>query len=483
MKKSHQLKINSLEDQGVEVQDEMRAMMQKYEDNLSQVNHDLSIERSKAENYWTELEHLRSKSMKQDELRQVEIKLLEESVRGSKAQLKSKEGEILNLKSNELKNAKDRAARLEEKVMEMEKVFEQSEMDGAMVVDDLNKKLVDAVRTNAELENEKSAIIAKSRKASETLESKIKSLETRFVAITKELESRSKQLSERDEIISNLKREKMQQEESVESWKGDLDMLIAAYEKCKTDHAAIVKNLQSDYHEFKEKAQHDAAMFEKDYESLQSLAAETEAKYEQQSHDMKKIKQQAAEEKKRVIREMTQCQEEKEQELREARNVIAELQDVSENFSKQCEEYKSRYQSLQLQMEVDLKRFMDEIERREEAHKDAQKKLSKMEREISDLREELKTTDELRATNYLLQDKVGRQEAFLKRKLEKEKKQRMIPPSSTPRSDPRRSRSVTRRQPDSQTSVRAQPKVTRSRSHSRSHRMPPTDDELDDLLS
>ena len=49
--------------------------------------------------------------------------------------------------------------------------------------------------------------------------------------------------------------------------------------------------------------------------------------------------------------------------------------------------------------------------------------MKKLEREVSELRDGVNTTAELRAANYLLQDKVDRQEAFLKRKLEKEKKE------------------------------------------------------------
>ena len=60
---------------------------------LSAVKHELGNERLKAENYWSELEQLRSKSLKQEELRQAEIKLLEENAKAAKAQAKSIDGE------------------------------------------------------------------------------------------------------------------------------------------------------------------------------------------------------------------------------------------------------------------------------------------------------------------------------------------------------------------------------------------------------
>ena len=118
-----------------------------------------------------------------------------------------------------------------------------------------------------------------SRRAIETLEEKISTLENDFSSLRNELVSRSEQLNERDATIVTLTKTKKAQEESVETWKGELDMLIDAYEKCKSEHASNVKKLRNDYEEFKSKAQRDAAMFQKDYDTLQGIAANTEQKY------------------------------------------------------------------------------------------------------------------------------------------------------------------------------------------------------------
>ncbi len=488
MKKSYKQKIDQLESEGMEMQEELENTIHEGAAALNEVKNELSIERSKAENYWSELEQLRSKSSKQDELRQVEINLLEDSVRAAKAQSRSREEEFRNLKTGELKAAKEKIAELEDKLLAAEKVCEQTEMDAAMIVDELNKKLVEASDKHARLEEEKHSIVSESEKAIETLERNLTTIETQFSGLKKELQLKSEQVKERDLNISNLTKAKKVQEETVESWKNDLDMLIAAYEKCKVDHAEFVKEKQQDFDEFKKKAQHDAGVYQgeydslqKDYDSLQKLAAETEDKLEQQSDKLTKARD-ALDEKTRILGEMVKGQKMLESELKEARNMIAELQDVSENVRQQNEEYKKRLNSLQLEMERDLNRHLDEIENGKLTRRELEKKMKKLEKEVTDLQKEVKTTAELRAANYLLQDKVDRQEAFLKRKLEKEKKQRMIPNMGSPqKGNPPRSRSVTRRPADAPKSTKIQ--KPRSRSQSVSRKTPSPDDELEELLS
>jgi len=482
MKKSYKEKIEDLESEAIEMQEEMENIIQENDAKVTEVNHELGIERSKAENYWAELEQLRSKTSKQEELRQIEIDLLEESVKAAKAQSKSREEEFNKMKDGDLRLTKKKVIELEEKCSQMEKICEQTEMDAAIIVDDLNKKLVEAAEKHARVEEEKRTVMTESRSAIQGLERKISTLETKFSNLQKETELRSEQLNERDATIASLTKSKKAQEESVESWKNDLDMLIAAYEKCKTDHAATVKKLQNDYDEFKKKAQHDAAVFENDYESLQRLAAETETKFEQQNDMLTKTKE-ALDDRTRVLGEMVECQKATEKELKEARDMIAELQDISESYSKQNEEYQSRYQSLKVQMEKDRNHHLDEIQSGDDTRKELERKIKKLEADVVQLREEVGTTAELRAANYLLQDKVDRQEAFMKRKLEKEKKQRMIPHSmsSPPRLNPPRSRSVSRRPTDPQKKSKVQ--KPRSRSQSINRKAPTPDDELEELLS
>lgn len=276
----------------------------------------------------------------------------------------------------------------------MEKICEETEMDAAMIVDDLNKKIVEASDKHARLEEEKTAILNESRNAIEGLKRKISTLETDFSELKSELASKSEQLAEREATIESLTKKKMAQEESDETWKSKIDMLNDAYKKCKTEHASIVKKLRGDHEEFKKKAKEDAAMFQKDYDNLQAVAANTERKYEEQGSELSMVKK-SLDEKTRLLADMVKCQKVTEQELKEARDMIAELQDVSDTFNKQTEDYKSRYQSLQLQMVKDLNKHIDDIERWKRG---LEKKVKKMEKELLDAREEVKATDELRAT-------------------------------------------------------------------------------------
>jgi chromosome segregation ATPase len=467
-------KIQNFEAEANEMQEEFESAIQEYEAKLAEANYELSTEGGKAKNYWTELEQLRAKSSKQSELYQAEVKLLEESISVTKEQARIKEEEILQLKQQE-KHTRDRALRLEEKMIEMEKEFEEIEMDRALVADELNQKLVEASDKHARLEEEKSTIRNESRKNIESLESQISKLESVQAKIKKDLASRNEQLSDRDKLISTLRDEKMVQEQTVESWKVDLDKLICAYDKCKLENAARVKKLQGEYAEFKQQTQQQAEMFQKDYDTLQDLAQRTEEKLEEKNAELFKLKD-ALEDKKRTIADMIDCQRLSDQEIKEAKEVINELHDISESLSRQNDEWKNRFNSLTVQMENELNKKMDEIDRKDKEQKEVEFKMKKMDKEIQELKELVKTTDGLKAENFLLQDKVDRQAAYLKRKLEKEHKQRMnpnTPNSPPPRTNLPRSRSVSRRTND--------PISSQSQS---STRQPVTsDDELEDLLN
>jgi len=450
------------------MQEDFENTLQEYEGKLSTAQHDLSIAQSKAQNYMSELDELKSKTSKQDELRQKEIKILEDSVKSAKAHARNKEEEFNYLKNDELKRAKDRASRLEEKIIEMENDFEQKEISGAVLVDGLEKKLKDISNQVERLEKDKSSMMTEHTKRTENLEAKISSAEMAYIEIKTEMTSK---LADRDATITKLRKEYLDLENTVQV---DLDQLIQAYEKSKLDHSTQMKKMQAEQAAYKHRTETEAALFQKDYDTLQSLAAETEEKLELCTVELKRTKD-ALDEKKRVLTEMVECQKVTEQELKEAKEIIAELQETSEKFSNQSEDYQGKLQALHKQLQREINKYEDALETRDKTIEELTQKNNKMEKEINEMTVIVKSTEELKAANFLLQDKVERQENFLKRKLEKEHKQRQVPQlmvGSPPKTNVR-SRSVTKRP------VAPPPPVPTPRSMTATS----STDELEDLLS
>lgn len=90
-------KIEDLELDAIEMQEELQNSIQEYEAKISEINHELDNERIKAESYREELEQVQSNALKQEKLRKVEINLLEESFKNAKAQTKTKDEERLQM--------------------------------------------------------------------------------------------------------------------------------------------------------------------------------------------------------------------------------------------------------------------------------------------------------------------------------------------------------------------------------------------------
>jgi len=481
MEKTLALKFEQFKSDEAAMKEEYENLLDESESQLNDAKRSLEIERRKAENYSTELETLTSSTLQQEKLRQAEMQILEDSVKAAKRHSVGKEEELINLKLGELKHSKDKVAELEKKIHDMEKIIEMSEMDAAMVVNDLNQKLVEASEIHARLEEENNNIMTQSRKSIQLLEAKISALEAEFPILKNELESKEQQLAERETKIVNITKKRKEQDDTLEIWKRDLDVLINAYEQCKIEHTNAVKGLQNEFKIFKEKARSEAASFQNDYDNLQDLASETEEKYEQQSATLAN-KMRDLDEKTKLLDDMVQCQTNLEQELHEARDMIAELQDVSEGYSDQIEEYKTRTMNARKEMDKRINSYLDELESEQSLRQQLESKVEALENKLHDVRDDAKNATELRAANYLLQDKIDRQEAYMRRKLEKEKRQRMMPPQpigSPPRTNSTRSRSVSRKPVDSNVNS------TRSRSQSISRRQlpPPKSDELDELLS
>jgi len=260
---------------------------------------------------------------------------------------------------------------------------------------------------------------------------------------------------------------------------------MEAYDATKEEYSNAVRNMKA------EKAK-DIASLRTDNEELQALATETQDELEKYMTKNESLKEAMAERNK-MMDDLLACNKGLEEEKHQKDYFISDLQDRWKNYLKESEEVKRRSAQLRFEKEKEINSHLDALDDERSLREELQQQVLDLTTKLEDTKMQVKSTAELKAENYLLQDKIDRQDAYLKRKLENDKKRGKMPVSvvptmkSPPRPSSARSRSVTRKSVD-------QPRLTLGAQRSRSSRslsLGPLDglelqrsasDELDELL-
>ena len=119
MKQSYEEKINTLEKEKVAIKEEYEGILLESEDQFKEQDAQYESERAKVEKLQNDMKQAAANSTQLEELRQMEIKLLEESVQAAKVKMDSKEGECERVAA-ELKESRDRVTHLEATVKILE---------------------------------------------------------------------------------------------------------------------------------------------------------------------------------------------------------------------------------------------------------------------------------------------------------------------------------------------------------------------------
>jgi hypothetical protein len=467
------------------LKDEYESMLLESESQFKEQDTQYEGERRKVEKLGNEIERINSHSVRQEELRQMEMKILEESVKAAKAQIGVKEKE-LTVKNIELCEERSKVTELEATVKVLDRTSRKTETDSAILVEELNLKVEEGTARYARLEEDRDRIVLDSRNVMDKLQAKISSLETEFTDLKSEIVSKDSQLEQRQATIESLINAKEELEKKILSYRGDLETLMEAYDETKEEYSNAVRNMKA------EKVT-DIASLRADNDELQALATETQDELEKYMTKNESLKE-AMIERTKLMDDLLACNKGLEEDKHQKDYFISDLQDRWKNYLKESEELKRRSAQLRLEKEKEINTHLDALDDERSLREELQQQVLDLTTKLEDTKMQVKSTAELKAENFLLQDKIDRQDAYLKRKLENDKKRGKIPIPVVPtmKSPPRplsaRSRSVTRKSVDP-------PRLTLGAQRSRSGRYlsdGPIDalelqrsasDELDELLA
>jgi chromosome segregation ATPase len=501
MEHIYEEKMATLVKESAAMKEEYESILVESEDQFKEQDSQYETERLKVDKLQDEIDQINSHSARQQELRQLEIKILEESVKSAKEQMESKDKYAVS-KVAEVKSEREKVAKLESKVKILEDCSQQSELDAAAVVDELNLKLDRGTALKAKLEEERDRIVAESSKTMDKLQHKISSLESEFTDLKGEIVSKDSQLEHRQATVDSLMTVKGELEKKILSYRGDLETLMAAYDETKEEYSKNVREMKVDM-------DRDSSKFKSEYTELQIIATDSQEELEKLAASNDALQLTIAERTK-TIEDLIRCSKDIEKEKAQAKSMLASVQERWQNHLKESEEFKRRATQLRIEKENEINSQLDTLDIVMTEKEELERKVQHLETKLEETKKQVKTTAELMAENYLLQDKIDRQDAFLKRKLLKEKvmKERMIPanPSSHPslKSPPRvsstrnisnrsRSTSTSRRSLDAPVPMPRQMSRQRSSSSRLDLRPIPSidglelqrsaSDELDDLLN
>jgi chromosome segregation ATPase len=485
MKKFHQ-------EQLAKAEAEKRAMKEEYDDMLQESESLFKDEYAKYESEHMQVQKLRLKLEKvtaqaasQEKLRIMETQLLEESIKTAKMQLEAKEREIA-IKNENLREERSKVTDLEATVKVLERSLRKNEIDAAARIEELSLKVNEGNARYAKLEEEKDNIITESKKARAKLQDKIMLLETEFTNLKGEIVSKDSQLEQRQSTIKSLLTVKEELEQKIRSYNDDVQTLMAAYEETKDEYSNSLRKLKAE----REK---DNFSLKAEYNQMKASAIQTESELDSALKANQRLKDLISE-KTRVIGDLEARIEELERGNDDKETIISDLQNKYHAEQDMVDELKRRISSLNFEKKKEIKIHLDKLEEERSLCLDLQKRLEETQMKLDEWKDNAKENKELKAENFLLKDKIDRQQAFIERKLENEKKKRgqvICNPNPNLKSPPRRSsarsRSLTRKSIDAPRLGLGAP-----RNRSRSTSVGPTDspelqqksasDELDELL-
>lgn len=489
-------KIATLEEHFTSTKDELSALSSDSAATFKKMKDKYATEKNRSDALETELEQLKITCSEQKEAADSERQLFTSNLTSvqeqdaKRAEELMRLNEILSKKGTSLSDAEENLAKLEEKI-------EQTELDAAIIVDELNGKLGSSSEQFKALESKYAKLV----KDKDNLEGLTSSQQSQISSLQDEMLGKNSRLKQQEHNLSMMEKSKKDQDVKLTSLRNELELLIEAYDKAKSDYSNEVERLQQNFDRVRKEVHSEAVSFQEDYKKLQRMYAEAEEKLSDQSEELESA-QKATFERSSLLNEMVDSNKAMERELGDARRLVSELQDESEKYLQDCEALKTRIGTLKREFDCEREDHYDALQREVTESERIKEQLSAAKKELQQKREEVKETAELRATNYLLSDKIRRQTAFLERKIQKDKtmKERMIPPTSNMKSPPRpsvRGRSLTRKAPTS-SSIPSMRSTSKTRSHSlssrgpsverglvksRMERAPQHSDELDDILN
>lgn len=434
MEEEFNMKLKMLKSENEKTKDEYEGMLIESEEQFKELEMLYEKEQMKAEKLKQEIIQSTAHSLKQDEVRHEEIKTLEDNLKATKAQLASRERETKSILT-ELKQEKEKIFALEAQIKVIEQARDRLELEGAQALEDLRLQLEQATIKYAKLEEEKKFVEAGAKKDSEHFEVMIETLESQFNDMKSDIASKDALLEQRQSTINTLMKTKTQLEHKIASYRSDLDMINQGYESAKEDYENKAHQHREIIEKMVQRHEEEKKSFASDFQELDLFARQTQEQLEEMCARNDTLKQ-ALDDKNENLSKLTILNQDLEKQLKETQLSVSKYQNENSSKSQELETMKRKLEDLMLTKDIEINKHLDALDSERSAKLIAVNQVAELTKKLDSEFKDHKKVDELKAENFLLKDKVERQEAYLRRKLAKEKSTRIIPSSATKSSPP-----------------------------------------------
>lgn len=421
--------------------EEYEGMLVESEEQFRELESLYEQEQTKVEKLQKELIQTTALNTKQDESRRTEVKAFEEQLKNIKSQAAERDKESSAYLS-ELKQEKEKVYGLEAQIKVLELARDRVEMEGAKVAEGLRNQLEQATIKYTKLEEEKKFVEAGAKKDSEHFELMIDTLESQFNDMKSDIAAKDAQLEQRQSTINTLIKTKTQLEQKIASYRSDLEMINQGYDSAKADYEKKAQQHREMIEKMIHRHEEEKQSFAADFEELDSFARQTQQQLEEFVESNESLKKDI-QDKNDNISKLIEQNFYLEKLLNETKSSLSNRDDDLTGQSKLIESLKKNLNDLRITKDVEINKHLDALDKERAAKLIAVKNVADLTESLERVRHN-NDLESLRAENFLLKDKIERQEAYLKRKLAKEKAMRTAPPSVI-KSPPRpRSNSLTR---------------------------------------
>jgi len=341
-------------------------------------------------------------------------------------QMAQKDEEIQNIKNGALKKANDTVVDLEGKLKVVQGHMERTEMEAAEIVDELTGDIekLKIMESNKGKEVKELEGTIENMKRQSTF-AKIESTKLMSTVSSNETELEASRVK-----IESLSKLRAEQEEKHESLRSELEMLIGAYDRSKNDNSRKVGTLQNEIQQLKTHSTDEATKYREDYRKLQDLANRSEERIDQQEGEVERMGTEL-EEKTRVINSMVKAHEILEKDQEQTRKLVTDLQDENESFLQETGLLKTKSLALEIELTQKEDDHFSELQKEGMLRQGVDRTVNILKSELKGMKDQCSDYEELVAKNYLLQDKVERQENYLKKRVQ-EKSRKNQPFGKTP---------------------------------------------------
>lgn len=361
---------------------------------------------------------------------QNEISRLREDGESKEAQVRKLEMEVDEVKTtntNMAKQMKKNTTDANEKICERDALVDDlkeklnsAELKAAEVVSELEEEITRGMEQCSEIER-KSTLIKEQLEGEIT---KLKGAASHQISETerlkKILQTRDEEVNEKKEALAALEESRALQEKKTRALRAELNLTAKAFETAKVDNEKAVVALELEIDHLRTQNEDNISELQAEITTLQDANRLAKDECLQQSENISRI-QTLLNDRTKLLGDMVIQNKDLEGDLQEARAIVTDLQEETDSYMHQKDEaeatmmkIKKRYASLEDDFHAALTKERGIRERVEAELGATRVALENARRDIKDAYDKEKEIT-------VLKDKVKRQEAYLKRKLEKER--------------------------------------------------------------